>query len=381
MRTDALLADRDHHTVRRLGRLDESAIANDDFAAVRAVDEIARNSVVAVVEHRVRHNRGARTALEAVPPDGMIRDAVAELEPFHRADVDVVRKTVARSILRENASVNRDLAPVERAGEDSVLVAAKRALPDGQVAVCIQSYAGAVPVLALRAGKRHAFDDGVRPADYPDALPHADFPGRVDDGCVTARAAYDKVVRTPRTYVARVPSGRYLDDIAVACRPRGFRWKSIGAPRPHFKSRRRRGDAHEKQERGDRRLEHLPKIPQSRLEVGEPAVELRLIELGKGLAHRGAGLHALRDQVTPPHYRLRGGILYFKPLRLLRKPLERLWLRRERRPAGVVCRGDAQEAVDADDFRGETPYRAIRRLVMPHGVWPHVQPHERRDFL
>ena len=214
--------------------------------------------------------------------------------------------------------------------------AAAREPPRDSPVIAVQSYAGAVPVLALRAGKRHALDDGIRSADDPDALAHADFPGRIDDGRVTAGPAYDKVVRTPRAYVARVSSGRYLDDIAVACRPRGFRGKSIGAPRPHFKSRRGRGDAHEKQERGDCRLELLPKIPQSRLEVGEPAVELRLIELGKSSAHRGAWLHALGNQVTPPHYRLRGGILDLEPLRLLRKPLERLWLRRERRPGSPI---------------------------------------------
>ena len=66
------------------------------------------------------------------------------------------------------------------------------------------------------------------------------------------------------------------------------------------------------------------------------------------------------------------GSLDLEPLRLLCKPLQGLWLRRERRPAGVVCRGDAQEAVDADDFRGKPPYRAIRRLVLPHGEGPHV---------
>ena len=119
----------------------------------------------------------------------------------------------------------------------------------------------------------------------------------------------------------------------------------------------------------------------SRLEVGEPAVELRLVELRENPAHLRAGLHSARDQVAPHHDRLRGGILDFEPLRLLREPEERLGVRRERRPPRVVRGGDSQETVDPHYLRREAANRPVGRMVLPHRKRTHVEPHERRYLL
>ena len=216
----------DAAVLRRWALLDEVSNEYGQAAVwhIYFVASIARFARKAVVIQVVE----PRPAFHQMPRMRVVGIAIIHGQAPHRADVNIVRKTIAIAVAGELARLEKEVAHAIIRGQNTHFIVVEIAVPQGQ-AFAFLADPRAIVVGYLATRKLYAFHRTIRAFYDPNCLAFGII-SRSFQMSVSATYTFDyQVVGKPFGHIPGVKSGVYFHRIAVGDKAGHSGWDKVGA--------------------------------------------------------------------------------------------------------------------------------------------------------